>query len=159
MSTCKAAVTTTNYQSYLVTPYNSWFRALGYPLLDVRRYEDGEWAIIQYLRSPVVPAVTPWNHVLTGLRHVDLSLSVCEKYANQLDVEKRHVWAEQERFEAEAIAEAERSERHTQMIAEKQHEAIVNNPGLMNRIARNGLHEINLFNIAKHAPLHHFRKK
>jgi len=151
-------MTEADYISYMVSPYNIWFRDLGYPELDIVEYEDGEWAIIQYLRSPVVPCLTPWNHVLTKLRHVEKSYWVCKKWAEQLDLEKRHVWEQQEASERRAREEQAFEDRRAEDWATQAFTSIRNNPGLMERIAKNGLGEIGLRQLARHIPNHHYRK-
>ncbi len=153
----KAEVTTANYVSYFVSPYNVWFKDMGYPELDVIQYRDGEWHIIQHLRSPVVPALTPWQTVLSKLRHVEKTYSVMYRYANQLDIEKREVWANQERIEKKAREDLAREEKHAEDIATQQFKAIKGNDALMQRIAKNGLGEIGLRRLAKNIPNHFYR--
>lgn len=152
-----ARVTASNYVSHMVSPFNQWFQHFGYPELDVVQYEDGEWAIIQFHRSPVVPALTPWSPVLTKMRHVELTPWVCQKYANQLDLEKRHVWDEQEKLELRARHQQAAEDAHAEDIASRMHKAITQNPALMERIARKGMKEINLRRLAKHIPNHFYR--
>lgn len=151
-------VTARNYVSYFVSPYHVWCREAGYPELDVVRYEDGEWALIQYHRSPVVPSLTPWTTVLTKMRHVELSPWVITKWAQNLDLERRHIWDELEAKEKAAAAEYEQNVRHGQDLADQQFKVIRGNPALMERIARNGLKEIGLFQMSRHIPKHFYRK-
>lgn len=151
-------VTAKNYVSYFVSPFHVWCREAGYPELDVVTFDDGEWELIQYHRSPVVPALTPWTTVLTKMRHVEISPWIIQKWAMNLDLERKHVWDELERNEKEAALEQQRTERHSEDIAERQFRSIRQNPALMERIARNGLREIGLMQMARHIPRHFYRK-
>lgn len=157
MSFRSAGVTQANYISYLVSPYHVWFVDMGYPELDIKTFEDGEWALIQYLNSPTVPAMTRWQYVLTGIRKTEISPWWCRKYAENLDLEKKHVWAEIEDKERALEDETKSRERHDQDVANRRHETIMKNRGLVERISRNGLHEMNLRQISKHIPNHRFR--
>ena len=153
-----AKVTTNNYVSYMVTPYNAWFRSWGYPRLDLNIYDDGEWEIIEYLRSPVVPALTPWHRVLMDIRNTEINPWFCKKYVENLDVEKQHVWDELDRNEERHRQALYAEELHATDFAERAFKAIKQNPELMERIAKNGLGEIDLFKLSKHIPNQRFRK-
>lgn len=153
----KAAVTQANYVSYMVSPYNAWFRELGYPELDIQEYDDGEFAIIQYHRSPVVPALTPWSHVLTKLRHIEKSLDFCKRYSSQLDLEKRHVWDEQDKLERRAREDMRTEDEYAEDWANRAFKVIKGNPALYERIAKNGLKEMGLRRISRNIANHHFR--
>jgi len=157
MSFRAAGVTQANYISYLVSPYHVWFVDMGYPELDIKTFEDGEWSLIQYLNSPTVPSMTRWQYVLTGIRRTEISPWWCRKYAENLDLEKRHVWAEIEAKERALEEETKGRERHDQDIAARRHETIMRNRFLVDRISRNGLQEMNLRQISKHIPNHCFR--
>lgn len=150
-------VTSANYVSYFCSPYHHWFVEMGYPLLDVNEYADGEWEIIQYFRTPVVPALTSWNRVLMKMRHVEKSPWVIQRYTENLDMEKRAFWEGEKRKEAELAAEQERRDRHAEDVAQRQFLAVRQNPALMDRIARNGLKEIGLRQMARHIPNHFYR--
>jgi len=151
-------VTLRNYISYFVSPWHVWFREIGYPELDLLRFEDGEWAIIQFLQAPIIPAETPWTYVLTKLRHVEISPWVCKKYAENLDLERRHVWDELERQERRAAEDKRADDLHCEDVSERMFKAIRGNDDLMNRIAKNGLGETSLPKLFRHVPKHHFRK-
>lgn len=155
--TTRPHVTHGNYQSYMVSGYNTWFSEMGYPELDILTFEDGEWSIIQYHRQPIVPTLTPWSHVLTKMRHIEPSWDICRKWAEQLDLEKRHVWEEQEKLEARARQELAAEERHAKDFTDRAYTAIRSNPDLMNRIAKNGLGEMGLRQMARRIPNHHYR--
>lgn len=147
-------ITLNNYVSYFVSPYNVWFRELGHPQLDIQIYEDGEWSIIQFFKSPVIPSLTPWNHVMTKMRHVEINPWICKKLIDNIDVEKRFVWDEQDRKDR-AARDADKAERrHVEDLANRQLQVIKNSPNLMNRIVKHGLKEMSLKNLIKHVPSH-----
>lgn len=148
----KAQVTCTNYISYFVSKYNAWFRFLGYPELDILKYEDGEWAIIQFLNKPVIPCLTKWNFVLSGMRNVEISPMICKKYTEQLDLEKRYIWDQEEKRQEQIKRQIEEEDRRSLDLAEKGHKVISKNKNLMERVAKNGIEEISLRKIYKHIP-------
>jgi hypothetical protein len=69
---------------------------MGYPELDIKQFKDGEWAIREFYRSPVVPAHTPWKYVLKGLRNIEISESFIKKYLWQMDPRNAHFWKKHE---------------------------------------------------------------
>lgn len=151
-------VTLANHISHMVSPYHVWFRELGYPQLDIVEFHDGEWAIRQFLRSPVVPHRTPWQWVLTKMRNVDKSYWICKKYAEQLDLEKKHFWDAQEKKEQQDMRDAESRELAFEANVENTMKSIRKNDALLNRVAKNGLKELGLRQLAKHIPNHHYRR-
>ncbi len=132
-----------DYPSKMVSDYHCWFRDLGYPELDLVRYPDGEWAIIQFMQTPIIPCLTKWNFVLKGLRNVELTHSFIARYVQQLDLEKHTVWEEQAKTERLALEETNYEERRAQDRAEHFVAGIRGNDAMMQRIARNGLRELN----------------
>ncbi len=136
----------------MYSKYHKWFVELGYPQLDIVEYEDGEWSIIEYLRSPVIPAQTQWNCILSGMRNIIPSYSFCEKYVQMLDTQKRYYWDMEELKSKKAEMSAEDVEKHGEELAERAHFVATHNPFLMERIAKNGMQELDLRNIAKHIP-------
>lgn len=144
--------------SYFCSPYHVWCCELGYPELDVVEFKDGEKALIQYHRSPVIPALTPWNYVLTKIRNVDITPAFIKHYADKLNLENRHVWDEMDAKDKKLDEEQAARERHDKDIAERRYECIRGNDALMQRISRNGLGEMNLRQMARHIPNHHYRK-
>lgn len=136
------------------SPYYVWFCELSYPNLDIREWDDGEWAIIEYYNSPVVPSLTRWNYVLQGLKNILITPGFITKYVHQLDLHRKEVWDALDAKEKAQDEEKARVEAHAQDTAEKAKNAIMQNPGLVERIAKNGLQEMNLENIAKHIPRH-----
>jgi hypothetical protein len=147
-----------NAPSSMVTPWWAVCADLGYPELDVIKYEDGEHAIIQYLRSPVIPSLTPWQVVLSKLRHIEMSPWVIKKWAEQLDLEKKHTWAELERKEAETLREIAYEEQRFADKSAIAYNSVIRNPDLMERVAKNGVQELTLRSISRQIPNHRFRK-
>jgi len=133
------------------SPYHKWFMELGYPLLDIVKYPDGEWAILQCFSQPVVPSVTKWQIILKGMRNVDITMGFIEKYVAQIDPAKGFKDREEQRSKiAEESYEAK--ERHAEELANKATEAVIRNPDLSDRIVRNGMQELNLGRIRQHIP-------
>lgn len=141
-----------NYISSMQSEYHSWFQLQGYPELDILKYEDGSWFVIQFYNSPIVPSLTKWQTVLGEMRNVDISSAFLLKYLKQLDITKKQFWDREEAKTKETEEEFERIEKHREESAERATQAIVRNPNLMNRIANNGLYEMDLGYIANHVP-------
>jgi hypothetical protein len=141
-----------SHVSYACSKYHDWFRELGYDRLDILEYPDGEWAIIEFETVPVIPSLTKWKTVLSRLRHIEITRGFVEKYLSKIDNRRKEFW-DIERSRTHAVfAEQEAKERAGKDRAERAYHAMRQNPDLMNRIARNGLHEMNLDNIVKHIP-------
>lgn len=141
-----------NYISYLQSPYHVWFVEMGYPELDVLQYEDGEWWIVQYYNAPVIPALTRWQTVLGPMRNVEIGYGFCWRWARALDAHRKEYLDKEEAKSRAAEEEWEAVERHAEDSAEKAATAIIRNPDLMERIARNGFEEMELNRIAKYVP-------
>lgn len=136
------------------SPFYSWFCDLGYKNLDIRQWSCGEWAIVEYYGSPVVPSLTRWNYVLTGLKNIIPTPGFVTKYVKQLDLHRKEVW---EAAEAKSRKEDERHaalERHAEDTANAAFKVIRNNPDLMERVAENGLAEIDPSKLVKNIPRH-----
>jgi hypothetical protein len=132
--------------------YHDWFVEMGYPQLDIQKYEDGEWAIIETLNRPVVPSMTRFKVILQGMKNVEISRGFIEKYVKQIDPLRKEFWDRERRATQQAEDAVEIRERHAEDSAERAAAAIVGNDALMERITRNGLSEMNLDKIAKHVP-------
>lgn len=147
-------VTLGNYVSYFCSPYYVWFQDLGYPRLDLLQYEDGEWAIVQMLNSPVVPAETQWRAVLSGMRNIEISHSFIRKYVEEIDIQRRAFWDREEAKSELADKEEAALDAHREDMVERAHKAITQNPDLMDRIAKNGIQEMDIRKIHSHIPTH-----
>lgn len=147
-----AEITSANYVSSFCSRYYPWFVDLGYPRLDVIEFADGEWGIIQMESMPIVPSLTKWRMVLQGIRHVEVSYGFIKKYIEQIDIQRKAFWDREEAKSRAAHEEAEKAENAAIERAEKAYGAIRQNPALMERIARNGMQEMDLRRIARHVP-------
>jgi hypothetical protein len=134
--------------------YYAWFCELNYPMLDVQQWEDGEIALIEFYNSPIIPSMTKWNYVLQGMRHMEISASFFEKYCEMLDLHQKKVWDDAEAKTEKMMEEKRMLDRHAEDTAERAKNVIMQTPTLMERIVKNGLHELNLDNIVKHIPRH-----
>jgi len=140
------------YPSSMVSDWYIWFCELGYPNLDINRYPDGEWEIIEYYNAPIVPSLTKWNRVLYGIRNVVITPGIVEKYVKQLDLHSDEIWDKYDHKTEELEAEQKALERHQKETVDRAYEAIRFNPALMERMARGGITEMNIPNIRKHIP-------
>ncbi len=136
------------------SPYHIWFREMGYPNLDIREFDDGEWAIVEYYSSPTIPSMTRWNYVLHGIRNTLITPGFVTKYVHQLDLHRKEVWAAAEAKEKAQDEEKARLDAHAQDTAERAKNIIMQTPALVERIAEKGLQEMNLENIVKNIPRH-----
>lgn len=143
-----------NHISYMQSPWHIWFQEMGYPELDIIRYEDGQWAIIQYHSSPVMPCLTKWQVVLGYMKNVEISYSFCEKYIKQIDMRLKAFWLREREESNIAINEHAALEKHAGEMSEHAYRAIRGNPDMMNRIARNGIQEMDLALLSKHVSRH-----
>lgn len=143
-----------NYVSYFCSPFHVWFHHMGYPKLDVLQYEDGEWAIIQMYSAPVIPAETKWRRVLEGMQHVEISYGFIKKYVEQIDIERKAFWDREEAKSRAAEEDEVKTDLHREEMVDKAYMAIRQNPALMDRIARNGLYEMDPTQIWKNIPNH-----
>ncbi len=131
-----------DYPSTMVSDYYCWFKDMGYPELDIVRYPDGEWAIIQYYNTPIIPSMTKWNFVLKGIRNTELNYGFVKTYAEKLDIEKRTIWEEQAKCERKMYEESEYEERRAQDRADHFVKGVRGCDDLMQRVAKNGLKEL-----------------
>lgn len=145
------------------SPWYKWFVDLGYPNLDILREgesywkdieETGEWHIIEFYRSPVIPCMTPWNYVLQGIRNTEISRAFVEKYVAKLDLRRKQVWDESEAKTAAMEEEQAALDRHREATADEAVKILKKNDALMDRIWKNGVHEMNPDKIWKHVPRH-----
>lgn len=135
-------------------PWYSWCVELGYPNLDVQQWPDGEWAIIEFYNAPINPGLTRWNYMLQGMKNIEISGGFLERYTAQLDLRKQQAWDALDAKEKEQDEEKARLDRHAEDSAERAKNIIMQNPDLVERIAKNGLQEIGLQKIARHIPRH-----
>lgn len=144
--------------SSMVSPWWVWFRELGYPQLDIVRAEDGEWWIHEYLNSPIIPSLTKTMVVLRGMRNIEISFGFVEKFVKQIDLQLKAIWDREEAKTAEVEREHAATQRHRNDSVERAARAITRNEGLMNRIAKGGLPEMDLTRIRRNIPSYRLGK-
>ena len=137
------------YDSYILSRHYPMFVEHGFPQLDIRQWPDGEWAVREFVRAPVVPSLTPWRYVLKGLRNVEISWPFIAAQLSLVDPRARGFLARHEaetaRMEHErAVAENEKAERV--LALGKQ---LSKNDDLMNDAARMGIAAFDLAHIGK----------
>jgi hypothetical protein len=142
----------------MVSKWYPMFCDMGYPQLDIVRYEDGEWAIIEYDNAPLLPSLTKFRHVLSKLRNVEITEGFVRNYVKQIDPRHRQFWDREnsatERMESEKLAQ----ENHAHDLAEAAMKGLAKNEALKERIARNGIQEMSLERIARNIPTSQLRE-
>lgn len=138
--------------------YHHWFKELRYPELDIMEWDSGEWAIVQYLKAPMMPSFTPYQVVLGYMRNVLITKGFVEKYVKRLDMTKREFWAMQEAKTKQVEDEHAALEKHREDFVNIAHNSFMKNPAMLERIAKNGLQEMDLGNLAKHVPKSEYTK-
>lgn len=145
------------------SPWYGWFVDMGYPNLDILKEgcswwrdcpETGTWHLIEFHRSPVIPALTNWTYVLQDIKNVEISRSFVEKFVHSLDLRRKQVWDEHDAKSKRLKDEQDRLERHREATAEEALKIIKKNDGLMDRIHRYGMHEMAPHVIWRHVPRH-----
>ncbi len=139
-----------DYPSTMCSDYYCWFKDQGFPELDVRFFPDGEFMLIQYYNTPIIPSLTKWAPMLTGVRNVILTPTWIKHHADRLNIRNRHVWDEQDRTERRALEEVALEERRAADFAEQMMKGIRGNDDLMQRIAKNGLRELQPMRLLNH---------
>jgi hypothetical protein len=135
-------------------PWYSWCCALGYPNLDIQQWKDGEWAIIEFYNAPNIPSMTRWNFMLHGMRNVEISPGFLQHHTRKLDLRREEIWAEYDARDKKQDEEKAALDRHAEDTAERAKNIIMQTPTLVERIAKNGLGEMDLDKIYKHIPRH-----
>lgn len=144
------------YPSVMCSKWYTWFVDLGYENLDIVEHQDGAWSIIEYYHTPLMPSTARWNHVLMDIRNTLITPGFVTKYVRQLDLRRKEVWAAAEAKTEAMVQEKISLDNHAQDTAEKAKNIIMQTPTLVERIAKNGLQEMNLDKIIKHIPSHQF---
>ncbi len=154
----------TSYNSF-VSKYHPWFVEMGYPQLDVRfihsydpkfpkvwGHETGEWAIIEMLNSPHIPHLTQWRDVMTGLRHMEINKGTLKWLAESIDIKKQAIWERELNKSLAVEAEHEAVRKHRDETVDRITAAYTKNEAVMERIAKNGLWEMDPKAIMRHIP-------
>jgi hypothetical protein len=147
---------TWNYISTAQSPWHVWFQQMGYPQLDLTRYEDGEWCVIEYQHTPLIPAECKYKTVLSGLRNIEISYSFLERYLDEMNPMSTRFWENLERHERLQDAEYDTVEKNAEDRAIRASRFVIQNPDLMERIAKNGMKEMDILKIRKHIPNYKF---
>lgn len=140
------------YPSAMCSRYYGWMCELGYPTLDVRQFEDGEWAILQYHTIPLIPSMTKWHWVLQGIKNTEITPAFIEKFVDMIDITKRSFWAREDEKTKAVELEHAATDRHAEDMVNRAHDVCMRSPALLDRIAKFGIEELDLLKIAKHIP-------
>lgn len=141
-----------NYFSSAQSKWHIWFEMMGFPQLDITRYEDGEWCIIEYQHAPLIPSECKYKTVLSGLRNIEISYSFLERYVDEMNPMSARFWSNLEKHEMMQDAEYDTLEKNAEDRALRASKFVTQNPDLMNRIGKNGIAEMGLRRIFKHIP-------
>lgn len=144
--------------STMVSRWHRCFVAMGYPELDLVEYPDGEKAIIQYFNRPIVPSLTRWGFVLTKIRNQDVNYYWLKEKADDLNLEKKRVWAEQDAVEKEALRQQLEEDRRSEDFATRMLDTVNRNDAWKERIYKNGLKELNPLKILDNIPRYRLGK-
>ncbi len=136
--------------SWMVSPWWRVCRDVGYPELDVRQYSDGSWALIQYMQSPIVPSLTRWQPVLMDIRNIEISASFIKKKADELNLERGHIWDDVAKNERRIRSEIDFEEDRADKIADAKLAVLKRAPGLMDRVMRRGMKELDPRKMLQH---------
>lgn len=133
-------------------PWYTWCCELGYPNIDVQQWGDGEFAIIEFYHTPLIPAETRWNYVLQGMKNILITPSFIERYVRSLDLHRKEVWDSLNAKEKAQDEEKEKLDAHAQDTAERAKNIIIQTPTLVERIAKKGLKQMDLDKIRENIP-------
>lgn len=131
-------------------------RRIGYPQLDIKQFWDGEWAIKEYINPPLIPSLTKWKYILTGLQNVPISESFVLNQVKSLDPQYSEFWIREIEKEMAVEANNKSVEKNRRQSAEKTIEALLKNDALKQRIAKYGIMEMTperiAYRIAQESP-------
>jgi len=134
--------------SSFVGPHYPMFVEMRYPQLDITVFDDGEWLVYEMLNAPVVPSLTQWKPILKGLRNIEINSGTVGKLIHQIDPQYPEFWAREALKTKGILGERESRIQFEEDWAEKMAPKILRNPGLMERIARFGMRELDPARIA-----------
>lgn len=135
--------------SSFVGPYYKICCDLGLPQVDVQKFSDGSWALIEMMNAPVVPSLTKWNYIAKGLKNCEINHSRIKRIIDEIDPRKQWLW-DKEKRKSDAIEQQakDREDFYEERVSEVVKDA-ARNPDLQERIAKHGIQEILPHNIAK----------
>ncbi len=124
-------------------------RDLGFPQLDIKRWDDGEWAVLEYQNAPLVPSLTKWKYVLTKIRNTEITESFLRRYLWQIDPRTKAFWEkdERERVEQEKARQYYENEKAERIMALGKE--LAKNDDLMDKAYRMGPAAFDLENIGR----------
>jgi len=135
--------------SAAVGPYYDICCDLGYPQCDIVKYPDGEWAVIFYENAPLVPSMTQYRVISSGIRHKEISHSLVSKLILESDPMRQRLW-ERERLKTKQIESDHKArEEHRDATLNEAVAVMTKNDDLMQRVAKNGMGEVDLSAIAQ----------
>lgn len=117
-------------------------------MLDLLKFEDGEFAIIEMLNAPLVPSLTRWQYVLKGMRNIEFSESLARKFIKQLDPHEPEFWIREYEASRKVVDLKDKQAEAQEDWAEWMGNALKHNSGLMERVAKYGTRELHPDQIA-----------
>ena len=145
--------------STMVSRWHRCFVAMGYPELDLVEYPDGEKAIIQYFNRPIIPSLTRWGYVLTGIRNTNVDYYWLKEQADLLNLHGKKVWDDQDASEKEAHRQTLEEDRRSEDFATRMLSLVKRNDDWMQRIAKNGLKELDPMRLLNNIPRYRLGNK
>ena len=124
------------------------FVELGYPQLDVETFEDGSWAILEYINAPLIPSLTSWKWVYKGFHNIEFSSALAAKLIRQIDPQYPEYWAQELLKSTKLLTEKNERARFEEDWTERMVPQMMANPALMERVARYGMRELDPARIA-----------
>jgi hypothetical protein len=111
-----------NYEyldSSFVGPHYKMMCDLGYPQLDIKQWDDGEWAILEMLNAPLVPSLTRFTYVLKKIRHTEIREGTVKRLVRSIDPAFPEFWVREAEKSISMEMEKDAAERHTEeMVSE-----------------------------------------
>ena len=134
--------------SGFVGPHYKMMCDLGYPQLDIKQWDDGEWAILEMLNAPLVPSLTRFTYVLKKIRHTEIREGIVKSLVRSIDPAFPEFWIKEAEKTLSMEMEKDAAERHTEETINRMTASIMRNQELVERIHRYGVSEINPDKIA-----------
>jgi hypothetical protein len=140
----------TYLDSSAVGPYYEICCDLGYPQCDIVKYQDGEWAVIAYDNAPLCPSLTRWRVISSGIRHKEITHGLVAKLILESDPMRERLWKREEENSRRIAEEHAAAQRHREDVLGEAAKVMARTDGLMQRVAKNGIGELDLGTIASH---------
>jgi hypothetical protein len=133
-----------------VGPYYEICCDLGYPQCDIVKYSDGEWAVIAYDNAPLCPSLTGFRVISSGIRNKEITHGLVSKLILESDPMRARLWEREEAKSKQIADEHEAARLHREETAGRAAEVMIRNDALMQRLAKNGIGELDMGAIASH---------